>query len=134
MTGNRYLLDTNIIIDIFLGNHAVAEAISKLPEIHISATILGELLVGIHRTSGRAKHEKKLAAFLKLCTVIDIDNRTSDFYGKCMAKLYKKGKPIPTNDVWIAATAIQHKLQLVTNDKHFSEIDEVESISWQQIK
>ena len=60
---------------------------------------------------------------MKLSTVITIDQDTAKHYGEIIASLYKKGKPIPTNDVWIAAIARQYEFTLITRDKHFNEIE-----------
>ena len=68
--------------------------------------------------------------FLKLCTVLNTDIGTAQYYGKTVAALYKKGKPLPVNDLWIAAAALQHNLTLVTRDKHFNEIDGLKIKAW----
>ena len=130
MTGNKFLLDTNIVIEIFDGNKAIADKINELPEFYISTVVLGELYVGINRVVNKAKHIKKLNEFLKLCIVLDADSATAKHYGASIAHLYKKGKPIPTNDVWIASVALQHKLTLVTMDKHFNEIEGLKVKRW----
>ena len=130
MTGNKYLLDTSIVIEVFDGNKEIADKINDLPEFYISSVVLGELYIGINRVTNKSKHLKKLTDFLKLCTVLDADSTTAKYYGECVVHLYKKGKPIPTNDVWIAAIALQHKLTLITNDKHYSEIEGLKVKNW----
>lgn len=94
------------------------------------AIVLGELYTGINRVTNRTKHLKRLADFLTLCTIISIDEATAKIYGALIAALYKKGKPIPTNDVWIAALSIQHKITIATKDKHFKEIDGLNFEMW----
>jgi len=94
-----------------------------LEQVFITSVVLGELYVGIHRISNKAKHLKKLESFLSVCTVLNVDSATAQHFGQTVAALYKKGKPIPTNDVWIAASAQQHNLPLMTNDKHFKEVE-----------
>jgi tRNA(fMet)-specific endonuclease VapC len=130
MTGNKLLLDTNIVIEVFDGNKSIADKINKLPDFYISSVVLGELYIGINRVVNKAIHLKKLNDFLKLCTVLDADSNTAKHYGEMMAALYKKGKPVPTNDVWIAAVALQHDLTLVTRDKHFQEIEGLQLKAW----
>jgi tRNA(fMet)-specific endonuclease VapC len=130
MTGNKILLDTNIVIEVFDGNRDIADKLSNLSEFFISAVVLGELYIGINRVVRKAKHLRKLNAFLQLCTVLNIDSETAGLYGKIIAALYKKGKPLPVNDVWIAACAMQHNLILITRDKHFSEIEKLKIKSW----
>ena len=130
MTGNRFLLDTNIVIEVFDGNKSIADKISELPDFYIPSVVLGELYIGVNRVSNKAKHLKKLNEFLKLCTVLDADSRTAKHYGETVAALYKKGKPIPTNDIWIAAVALQYDLTLITRDKHFGEISGLKTKAW----
>jgi tRNA(fMet)-specific endonuclease VapC len=130
MTGNKILLDTNIIIELFNGNTPIADKLSTFPEFFISSVVLGELYIGINRVTNRAKHLSKLNSFLQLCIVLPIDKLVAKKYGEIIAALYKKGKPIPTNDVWIAATAMKHKLTLITRDSHFSEINKLKMKHW----
>ena len=130
MTGNNYLLDSNIIIAIFKGNKVFAEKISNEESIFLSSIVLGELYTGINRVSNKSKHLKILNDFLDLCKVVNIDSTTAKFYGETMAALHKKGKPIPTNDVWIAAIALQNNFTLITNDKHFKEVTNLKVINW----
>lgn len=77
----------------------------------------------MNRVTNKAKHLKKLQDFLQLCIIIDVDETTAKFYGEIVASLFKKGKPIPTNDIWIAAATLQHGLTLISKDKHFGEIE-----------
>lgn len=130
MTGNKFLLDTNIVIELFDGNKIIADKLNQVPEFFISSVTLGELYIGINRVTNKSKHLKKLTEFLELCAVIDIDSSTAKIYGELIAALYKKGKPLPTNDVWIAACAKQHNFILITRDKHFDEIDRIKLKSW----
>ena len=126
MTGNNFLVDTNIVIEVFKGNKEIADYLYKLSEIFIPSIALGELYTGINRVSNREKHLKRLNDFLKLTTILNVDGDTSVIYGELIADLYKLGKPIPTNDVWIAATAIQHNLTLLSSDKHFEKINHLQ--------
>jgi len=126
MTGNNFLVDTNIVIEVFKGNKEIADYLYKLSEIFIPSIALGELYTGINRVSNREKHLKRLNDFLKLTTILNVDGDTAVIYGELIADLYKLGKPIPTNDVWIAATAIQYNLTLLSSDKHFEKINHLQ--------
>ena len=130
MTGNRYLLDSNIIIAIFKGNKSFAEKISNEEVIFLPCIVLGELYTGVNRVLDKNKHLKILSEFLQLCKVVNIDSTTAKFYGETMAALHERGKPIPTNDVWIASIAIQNNLTLISNDKHFKDIPNLKIINW----
>jgi len=129
-TGNSYLLDTNIIIELFNGNVKVAEKLNRIQTFSICVIVLGELYIGINRVANKPKHIKMLRDFLQLCNVLNVDDDTAKQYGLIMADLHKKGKPIPTNDVWIGALAKQHDYVLVTMDKHFSEIGDLRVERW----
>ncbi len=130
MTGSNFLLDTNIVIEIFDGNKMFADKINRQGDFYLPSIVLGELYTGVNRVSNKAKHLKKLTDFLKLCTVVNIDGLTAKYYGETIAGLYKKGKPIPTNDVWIAALALQHGFLLITTDGHFKEIPGLSVKKW----
>lgn len=130
MTGNKYLLDTNIIIEVFDNNQAIADKINELPQLFISTVVLGELFVGINRVVNRAKHLQKLQDFLRLSGVLPVDSITAEQYGTVVAALYAKGTPIPTNDVWIAASALQHDCTVVTKDKHFQQVQGLSFQLW----
>lgn len=130
MLGSNYLLDTNIVIEILSGNVQIAEKIKELAGFSLCTTVLGELYVGVYRVSNKIKHEKKLLDFLGYCEVILTDTSTSQKFGEISASLYKKGKPIPSNDIWIASIAIQHDLILVTRDNHFKEVEGLKIESW----
>ena len=130
MTGNSCFLDTNIVIEVFSGNKAIADKINEAGTFYISSIVLGELYVGINRVANKPKHLKKLQDFLNLCAVIEITAATAAFYGEISAALFKKGKPIPSNDIWIAATARQHNLILITRDQHFYEVEDITIEKW----
>ena len=93
MTGHKYLLDSNIIIEIFNGNHVFAEKLSKEEILYMPCIVLGELYTGVNRVLNRTKHLKILTNFLQLCTVVNIDSTTAKYYGETMAALHKKIKP-----------------------------------------
>jgi tRNA(fMet)-specific endonuclease VapC len=130
MTGNNYLLDTNIVIEIFDGNKKYADKIYKLNNFYLHSIVVGELYTGVNRVKNKANHLKKLLQLLDLCTVLNVDKETSKYYGETIAMLYKKGKPKPTNDVWIAAIAMHNNLTLVTNDNHCKEIESIKLEMW----
>jgi len=122
MSGKNYLLDTNIIVDLFIGNNEIKQQMDLLKVPIVSAITIGELYFGAEKSSQKQKHLKQVDEFVEICTILDIDITTTKIYGKIKNELKKKGKPIPENDIWIAATSIQYDLTLMTKDKHFREI------------
>lgn len=123
MTGNKILLDTNVVIDLFKGEPSVLSVLEQREQIYIAAAVLGELYLGAYRSGNLQKKLQEIKSFLLACTVLFIDEGTSENYAVIKAALLNKGKPIPENDIWIAATAMQYNLPIYTIDKHFSEIE-----------
>ena len=123
MTGSKCLLDTSVIIKAFKSSNTVFLKLDEQEEVYVSVTAVGELFFGAYNSGNIQKHLNQIKLFLNNCTILQIDITTSDTYGNIKASLAKKGKPIPENDIWIAAIAIQYNLPLFTFDKHFSEID-----------
>ena len=115
------LIDTNIYTYAFNGNTEVIRILQRAPKISICAITIGELLSGFKAGSKENVNKAELEEFLDSPRVqlIGIDEDTAEFYSEIQTALKKKGKPIPTNDIWIAATALQYGLKLYTNDQHF---------------
>ena len=130
MTGNNILLDTNIVIELFKGNPAVTASFGTQQSANIPFAVLGELYLGAYRSSDPIKHIKQVNDFLKKCDVLIADNETANNYALIKTKLLNKGKPIPENDIWIAAIAQQYELRLITRDKHFDEIEGISIENW----
>ena len=80
---------------------------------------------GFANGSKEQQNRQELAEFVNSprVTLFAIDANTAKYYASVYAQLRKKGCPIPTNDLWIAATALEHGLMLCTYDKHFTQID-----------
>jgi tRNA(fMet)-specific endonuclease VapC len=123
MTGNKCLVDTSIIIHAFRNNNAVTRRLNELKEVFVPATVVGELFYGAYNSTNVSAKILQVQSFLADCTVLPSDTTTSEIYGQIKAALIKKGKPLPENDIWIAATALQYSLPLFATDKHFTEID-----------
>jgi tRNA(fMet)-specific endonuclease VapC len=126
MDGSSYFLDTNIIVEFFRGNSRVAIYLAENKRFVISTIVLGELEFGVQKAKKAAKNTKQLKDFMTGVQVINLDERTAILYGKIKTELRKLGKPIPDNDIWIAALAMQHNAVLITNDAHFKSIEALE--------
>ncbi|MDY0906299.1 type II toxin-antitoxin system VapC family toxin [Pedobacter sp. CFBP9032] len=130
MTGSN-LLDTNIVIELFKGNPTITSFLETLKEeINIPFAVLGELYLGAYRSTNPKKHIKQINSFLERCNVLNADNETANHYALIKTALLQKGKPIPENDMWIAAISKQFDLNLHTKDKHFKEIYDLNLQSW----
>lgn len=130
MIGNKFLLDTNIIVGWLKGETSIANKIDKAKEIYIPVIVLGELYYGALYSTQIEKNIQQITTVTLNYNILSIDEETTNAYGNIKAALRKKGKPIPENDIWIAAIALRHELVLVTRDKHFKEIDSLKTKSW----
>jgi tRNA(fMet)-specific endonuclease VapC len=128
MNGKKCLLDTSIIIDFFLGSQLAKKQIENISELFISAITYGELLYGAENSGSRSKHLKQVNEFANICRIVQIDDETAKIYSQIKSQLKKDGKPIPENDIWIAASAMQNNLALNANDVHFTFIKELKLI------
>ena len=121
----RVLLDTSAYAALMSGHAAVRDTVREADEIYLNAIVLGELLGGFTRGSRRAKNERQLSEFLESPRVSVIDVDTSGRYAAIYDTLRTAGTPIPTNDMWIAASAMQYGLRLLTLDSHFKHVPQV---------
>lgn len=130
MIGNKFLLDTNIIVAWLKGETTIANKIDKAKEIHIPVIVLGELYYGALYSTQVEKNTQQIKTVTVNYNILTVDEETTIAYGNIKAALRKKGKPIPENDIWIAAIAMRHELVLVTRDKHFKEIESIKAKFW----
>lgn len=119
------LIDTNAYTAFKLGDASIMEIIQHATTIGISPIVLGELLGGFDCGSKNKQNRKELHAFLASSRVrfYPVGSNTANFYSQVYTTLKRKGKPIPTNDMWIAAQALEHGCMVCTYDKHFNAID-----------
>ena len=121
----RILMDTNTYVGFKRNEDAAQRIIRQSEFIGINVTVLGELLAGFRAGSKEEINRKELDVFLDSPRVhiLVVDDDTAEFYAKVFHDLKKKGTPIPTNDMWIAASAMQHGLWLASSDEHFRYIE-----------
>ena len=129
MTG-RYLLDTNVVIALFRGDAEVQARIERVQEVFDPSIALGELYFGAAKSSRQEANAARVEEFAAVCTVTGTDAVTAQRYGVLKAQLKRKGRPIPENDLWIAACALQHSLVLATREGHFDDVDGIELEAW----
>lgn len=119
----RHLLDTNIIVALFKGDESVRTKIAASAEVFVPAIAIGELYYGAQHSAKVVKNMKQVREFAAASTVLPVELTTAEHYGQIKNELKTKGRPLPENDVWIAAIARQHSLTVVTRDQHFKEIN-----------
>jgi tRNA(fMet)-specific endonuclease VapC len=126
----RFLLDTNIVIALLEGERKVLANLEQALEIFIPITAVGELFFGAAKSGRPAENTAKLEAFMAGRSILPCDLPIAREYGRLRQRLRERGRPLPENDIWIAATAICRGIVLVTRDRHFREIDTLTSVEW----
>jgi len=119
------LIDTNAYVEFKRGNPQTIEVLNYAQTIGINNVILGELLAGFSVGKQEARNLRELQQFLETPRIklLSSNEVTAKYYAMIYKQLRTQGKPIPTNDMWIAATAMQYHLTLLTYDKHFVNIE-----------
>ena len=113
------------------GSHRVREIVQDAEEVLMSAVVVGELLYGFRQGPRLEQNLAELRSFLDrpYVSFVPVGPVTADRYSRIMASLRARGRPIPTNDVWIAAHAMETGADLVSADSHFGHIDQVVWVS-----
>jgi tRNA(fMet)-specific endonuclease VapC len=121
----RILLDTNVYAALLRGDTAVAGQVRRSERVYLSTIVLGELLFGFRNGSRYARNQEELDEFLAnpYVEVLPVTPTTAERFGRTAASLRRKGRPIPTNDIWIAAHALESGADLLSFDRHFEEVD-----------
>ena len=127
MEKNKVMLDTSAYSAYLRGNEDVKRAVQEADEIYLNPVVLGELHAGFAHGGKEKKNREILKEFLASprVQVAVIDEETSERYAAIIVYLWAKGAPIPTNDLWIAATAMQYGLKLVTTDGHYRQAPQI---------
>ena len=92
--------------------------------------MLGELHYGIHRSARPQENLRQLERWLRITVVLAVTPATAERYGTLKQQLALAGTPIPENDLWIAAQALEHGLPLATRDSHFARVPGLEVLDW----
>jgi tRNA(fMet)-specific endonuclease VapC len=123
------LLDTNIVIAFFARDAVVLAHIIQA-NILIPSIVLGELHAGAQKSTRAAENLARINAAFPSNIVLNCDYQTAHVYGVIKQALRAKGRPIPENDIWIAAVAQQYQLPLITRDEHFTAVDDLSIEKW----
>lgn len=123
----RVALDTNRLTDLFQGDAALAERLGLCDEVWIPLVVLAEIKAGFLGGTERHRNEILLRKLLSKTTVGVLlpDRETAEHYARLFVQLKRAGTPVPDNDLWIAALALQHDLLLITRDRHFKNIPQL---------
>lgn len=127
----RVLLDTNILIALLAAEPGVVGRVREADAVFVPVIALGELYYGARQSARAAENVERVAALAKAAAVLACDSATAAVYGDLKAALRVRGRPIPENDLWIAALGRQHELTLVSRDEHFAVVPGLEVERWE---
>ncbi|MCX6596381.1 MAG: type II toxin-antitoxin system VapC family toxin [Acidobacteria bacterium] len=123
----RILLDTNRLTDLLRGDPALVRLVEQADEVWLPYVVLAEIKAGFLGGTRLSENIALLAALLATgVTVLYADEQTVEAYARLFVQLKSAGTPIPDNDLWIGALALQHGLVLVTRDAHFKKIPQLQ--------
>ena len=128
MTNGR-LLDTNFVITFVNGESGARNYIQDM-DVAVPSIVLGELYFSAYKSVRVAENIAQIENFARIRRIIDYDAGTARIYGQIKNQLKTEGRPIPEHDIWIAAIALQYNLVLVTQDRHFEQVDRLQTESW----
>lgn len=120
----RVLLDTNAYRALGAGNPEALALLDRAAAIAMNTIVLGELLAGFAAGSREQENRRALAEFVEAANVewLPLIHATAEEYARIYKSLRSAGRLIPTNDMWVAASAMEHAMPLFTYDRHFDEI------------
>jgi len=123
----RLLVDTSAYSGFMRGHPEIKVAIQEADEIYVNSIVLGELGAGFIKGRRRRRNEAELKRFLGSPRVklVDVTEDTAERYAVILNSLWRAGTPIPTNDIWIAASAMEHGLEVLTTDDHYQKVSQI---------
>jgi tRNA(fMet)-specific endonuclease VapC len=124
------ILDTNALSALADGDEGLAEKMESVSVPSLPSIVLGEFRYGILGSKYRGRYEGWLKNSLKAFAVVSVDGTTAVHYAAIRFGLKSRGNPIPENDIWIAALALQYKLPVLSRDQHFSFVPEIRHLTW----
>jgi predicted nucleic acid-binding protein len=124
------ILDTNALSAAADDDPAIVPLLARADQIAIPVIALGEYRYGIAQSRHRASYAEWLMGLLHDCLVLDANEPTTHHYAEITLELKQQARPIPTNDIWIAALCRQHSLPLLSRDRHFDLVPGVKRIGW----
>jgi tRNA(fMet)-specific endonuclease VapC len=124
------ILDTNAVSALLAGDRKLEKILSRRAVHELPVIVIGEYRYGLLRLRARVSLESLLDALVENSVVLPVDDETTKSYAEVREQLRKRGTPLPENDVWIAALALQHDLTIVSRDTHFGLVENVRNLAW----
>jgi tRNA(fMet)-specific endonuclease VapC len=115
---------------MFSGEPTIQEKMQYGTTVFLASPVIGELYYGAQKSDKVTENLHRINTFVEEHIFLPCDLETTQWYGIIKDQLQRKGRPIPNNDIWIAAIAIQHGLILVTRDSHFEEVESLQTERW----
>jgi tRNA(fMet)-specific endonuclease VapC len=124
------ILDTNALSAAAEEHLGVMEIVAGVEQLALPVVVIGEYRYGIAQSRHKARYRRWLDGLIADCTVLDVTEQTTLHYATINVELRQAGKPIPTNDLWIAALCRQHGLPLLSRDRHFDVVSGIQRVDW----
>jgi len=124
------ILDTSAVSALLFGDPALGEVLASEARHHLPVIVIGEYRYGLLRSRHRARLEELLSTLVRESEVLLIDTATAESYSQVREELRQEGRPIPENDIWIAALARQHDQPVVSRDGHFDNVPGLRRVAW----
>ena len=124
------ILDTNALSDWAKSDEALLAVLPAQHLLLLPVVVIGEFRYGLLQSREQEVLSAWLERTVRAVRVAAITLVTADVYAAVRIKLRRKGRPIPPNDAWIAALAVQHQLPVLSRDAHFDSVDELTRVSW----
>jgi tRNA(fMet)-specific endonuclease VapC len=124
------ILDTNGLSALADGDLTLEPILRQATQMAVPVIVLGEYRYGIRQSRSRVRYEQWLAEAIASYRVLPVDEGTAEHYAEVREELKRKARPIPANDLWIAALARQHGLPILSRDRHFDFVPGLKRIGW----
>lgn len=124
------ILDTNAVSAWSDGEEELLDAMAGAGPVMLPVIAIGEYRYGLKLSTQRTEREAWLRRVIDTVHVLPVTRATAGAYADIRSQLHRKGRSIPTNDAWIAALALEHRLPVLSRDAHFDVVDGVERVSW----
>jgi tRNA(fMet)-specific endonuclease VapC len=128
MNGSKIALDTNQAIAVLNDTDDAGRWVQRFADVLLPAPVVGELRFGALNSRRASQNLQRVEQLVARCKVLDVSVTTAEAYARIRFQLKQRGRPIPENDVWIAAVCVEHDVTLATSDEHFLQVEELDVI------
>ena len=124
------ILDTNAVSALLVGDPELEKVLAPAERHHLPVIVIGEYRYGLLRSRDQVRLRELLDLLARESIVLSVDEGTAEMYSQIREELRRKGKPIPENDLWIAALSRQHRQPVISRDPHFDEVPDLQRVAW----